>query len=78
MVGNYNDCQVQPTGDSHTGEQINKFIGKRKTHGPADGITNYMYIADWKLTLEPEDTSDFSFSVRSGQVRLHLNAPPLG
>ena len=33
MVGNYNDCQMEPTGASHTGEKMNKFIGKRKTLG---------------------------------------------
>ena len=52
MVGNYNDCPVQPTGGSHTGEKINKFIGKRKPLGPTDGFSNY--IAGWMLTIEPD------------------------
>ncbi len=52
MVGNYNDCQVEPTGGSHSGEKKKKIIGKRKNLGPTDGITNY--IAGWKLTLGPD------------------------
>ncbi len=55
MVGNYNDCQVEPNGGSQTGKKINKVICKRKTLGPTDGITNY--IAGWKLTLEPYDNA---------------------
>ncbi len=51
MVGNYNDCQVESTGGSHTGGKKNKLIGKRQTLGPSVGITNY--IAVWKLTREP-------------------------
>ena len=36
----------------HIQGKKNKLIGKRKSPGPTDGITNY--IAGWKVTLEPD------------------------
>ena len=51
MVRNYNDCQVEPTGGIHTGENLNKQSKiKEKILWPTDDITNY--ITGWKLTLE--------------------------
>ena len=55
MVWNYSDCQVEPTGGSHTGKNNGINIDKRKTLRLTDAISNY--ITDWKLKLEPGFTT---------------------